>query len=107
MQGDLYFREAKRLIDGAEPKDDPRQWSNRGDSLVALGRHEEGIASYRRAIELDPAFHQALSRKGRGTYRIRRLDKRLERLRAAAIVADPRMPLSVTTWPGASALAPT
>jgi len=69
-QGDLYFREAKRLIEGAEPKDDPRQWSNRGDALVTLGRHREGIASYRRATELDPAFHLALSRKAEVNYRI-------------------------------------
>ena len=62
-QGDLYYREAKRLIEGAEPKEDPREWSNRGDTLVALGRNEEAIACYERATKLDPACHMALTRK--------------------------------------------
>ncbi len=68
-QGDVYYREARRLIDGAEPKDDPREWSNRGDTLVALGRSEEAIACYERATKLDPAYHTALARRAEVHFR--------------------------------------
>jgi serine/threonine protein kinase/tetratricopeptide (TPR) repeat protein len=63
VQGHLHYREAKRLIEGAEPAEDPRQWSQRGDSLAALERYREAIASFTRAIELDPKFERALSRR--------------------------------------------
>jgi serine/threonine protein kinase/tetratricopeptide (TPR) repeat protein len=62
-QGELYFREAVQLIEGAEPKEDPLQWTHRGDSLVALGRTDEARASYQRAIELSRAPHFALARR--------------------------------------------
>jgi serine/threonine protein kinase/predicted Zn-dependent protease len=62
-QGELYFREAARLIEGVEPKEDALQWTHRGDSLVALGRNDEARASYQRAIDLSPAGHVALARR--------------------------------------------
>ncbi|HWE38890.1 MAG TPA: tetratricopeptide repeat protein [Isosphaeraceae bacterium] len=64
-QGQLLYREAKTLIDGAEPADDPRPWCRRGDALAALGRHTEAIAGFGRAIALDPRSHEALSGRSR------------------------------------------
>jgi len=34
-------------------------WSNRGNSLYALGRKEEAIVSYEKAIEFEPDYHEA------------------------------------------------
>jgi serine/threonine protein kinase/tetratricopeptide (TPR) repeat protein len=62
-QGELYVREAKKLIEGAEPKDSPLHWTHRGDSFVALGRNDDARASYQRAIELSPTDHLAPTRR--------------------------------------------
>jgi tetratricopeptide (TPR) repeat protein len=69
-QGQLHYREAARLVAGAEPGEDPRQWSNRGDSLVALERYRDAIASFTRASELDPQFDRALDRRAEAYLRI-------------------------------------
>ena len=42
-EADLYYREAKTLIQGTEPADDPRWLCYRGDSLAAIGRNQEGF----------------------------------------------------------------
>ena len=63
MQCDLYFREAKKLIDGAEPKNGPLHWTLRGDSFVALNRIKDARASYQRAIELSPTDQLAPARR--------------------------------------------
>ena len=42
-------------------------WDSLGEALLAAGRRDEGIAAYRRALELDPQFAsaiQALDRLG-------------------------------------------
>ncbi|HEY8506634.1 MAG TPA: tetratricopeptide repeat protein, partial [Gemmataceae bacterium] len=54
-----HFREAKRLLDGAPPPEDPRLLAVRGRALSYLGRKEEAQASYDRALALgldDPAL---------------------------------------------------
>src|SRR5262249_9799851 len=48
----LHYREAKKLIDGAEPPDDPRLWVIRARTLEALGQYRQAVASYTKAIEL-------------------------------------------------------
>jgi serine/threonine protein kinase/tetratricopeptide (TPR) repeat protein len=53
-QGDLYFREATILIDGKEPAGDLLEWIAQGIALQTLGRNDESISSYNRAIELKP-----------------------------------------------------
>jgi serine/threonine protein kinase/tetratricopeptide (TPR) repeat protein len=54
IQGELFFREASMLVEGKPPKDDPRKWVMRGTALETLHRYDEAIASYSRAIELNP-----------------------------------------------------
>jgi eukaryotic-like serine/threonine-protein kinase len=62
-QADIYYREAKRLIQGSKPQDDPRRLCYRGDSLAALGRNQEALLSYSRALEIAPKFETAWSRR--------------------------------------------
>ncbi len=40
------------------------EWSNKGISLYALGRNEEALHCFDRALEIDPRFAQAWSNKG-------------------------------------------
>ena len=40
------------------------EWSNKGMSLGSLGRHEEAIRCYDRALEFDPQYAHALTNKG-------------------------------------------
>ena len=63
VQENLFFREATLLIEGHEPRDDPRQWYVRGQALVMLGRPKEAIAAYTRALEIDPKYSAALARR--------------------------------------------
>ena len=62
-EADLYYHEAKRLIQGTEPEDDPRRLCYRGDSLAALGRNQEALLSYSRSIEIAPKFETAWYRR--------------------------------------------
>ena len=64
VQENLFFREATLLIEGHEPRDDPRQWYVRGQALVMLGRHKEAIAAYTRAVLIDPKYSAALAPVG-------------------------------------------
>ena len=63
VQGAIYFREAKKLIDGVEEVQDHWGWTNRGDSFVALGRDREAIFSYGKAIQIAPDSVLALTRR--------------------------------------------
>jgi serine/threonine protein kinase/tetratricopeptide (TPR) repeat protein len=56
LYADLIYREAKKLIDGTEPADDPRLAVIRGRALAVLGRDEQAVASFSRAIDLKPAL---------------------------------------------------
>ncbi|HVC96591.1 MAG TPA: tetratricopeptide repeat protein [Pirellulales bacterium] len=62
MPCQLLYREAKTLIDGAPPEEDPRLWVVRGRAWAALEREDEAQACYRRAFKLAPddlAIHLA------------------------------------------------
>ena len=48
--------------------DDHDAWTNRGNSLSALGRNEEAIASYDKAIEFKPDLHEAWYNRGSAAY---------------------------------------
>ncbi len=38
-------------------------WNNKGNSLKGLGRHEEAINSYEKALEIDSKYTRALESK--------------------------------------------
>ena len=63
VQENLFFREATLLIEGHEPRDDPRQWYVRGQALEMLGHPKEAIAAYTRAVEIDPKYSAAFARR--------------------------------------------
>jgi tetratricopeptide (TPR) repeat protein len=46
--------EAKELLDGVRPSDDPRWWVIRGRSLAAVGRLKQAQAEFARAIKARP-----------------------------------------------------
>ncbi len=84
VQENLFLREATLLIEGQEPRDDPRQWYVRGQALVLLGRSKEAIAAYTRALEIDPKYAAALGRRSNLYHRVgdwQNLFKDLEQLR--------------------------
>ncbi len=49
-----------------------RAWSNAADSFIHNRRYEEGIALYKRAIELDPDYLEAYSELGVNLMRLAR-----------------------------------
>jgi tetratricopeptide (TPR) repeat protein len=55
-------------------------WTMRGDALSALRRYEEAVASYRRALALDPRFEEALGNVGVALRELRRFPEALEAL---------------------------
>jgi tetratricopeptide (TPR) repeat protein len=66
-----WYREAHRLIEGADAPDDPRLFVVRGRALAALGRTDPAEAEFARALRLapdDPKIRAACTagRKGRG-----------------------------------------
>jgi tetratricopeptide (TPR) repeat protein len=57
-RGDLASVAAD-LIEGWEPQvDESKEWFDRGNKLYRLGRYEEAISSYDRAIEINPDLHE-------------------------------------------------
>jgi tetratricopeptide (TPR) repeat protein len=43
---------------------DAEEWFDRGNSLLEEGRYEEAIASYDKALEHKPDFHEAWYNRG-------------------------------------------
>jgi tetratricopeptide (TPR) repeat protein len=56
---------------------------NLGGALVALGRHEEAITAYRKAVALDPRFAEAYNHLGRSLAAQGRHDEAVESYRQA------------------------
>jgi serine/threonine protein kinase/Flp pilus assembly protein TadD len=54
LEGRLYYREAKLLIDGSPPPDDPRVHVLRGRALAALRRHAQADTEYTLALQQLP-----------------------------------------------------
>ncbi len=50
-------------------------WNNKGASLRALGRYEEAISCYERALELDPRYANAWNNKGFSLYALGRYEE--------------------------------
>jgi tetratricopeptide (TPR) repeat protein len=64
-----------------EAPDDPMIWNNRGVSLSSLGRYDEAIGSYRKAIDIRPGYWIAWYNLGKAIHR--RADKMLRPARLA------------------------
>jgi tetratricopeptide (TPR) repeat protein len=59
LEGLVLYREAKVLLEGSAPPDDPRALVVRARSFAALGDQNKAIELYRQAIELDPKLAAA------------------------------------------------
>ncbi|HEV7377314.1 MAG TPA: serine/threonine-protein kinase [Pyrinomonadaceae bacterium] len=62
----LTGESAPQAVMGAEL--DAIQWNNKGASLYELGQHEEALACWNKALNLNPLFEQAWLNKGTGLY---------------------------------------
>jgi tetratricopeptide (TPR) repeat protein len=51
------------------------EWYNKGGSLFCLGRYDEAVRSYDRALEIDPRFAAAWNNKGNSFRRLGRHDE--------------------------------
>jgi serine/threonine protein kinase/Flp pilus assembly protein TadD len=71
LESDVHYREAKKLIDGAEPPDDPRLWVIRARALEALGQQREAVAGYTKALEVKPDFIRAWTCRGVAYFKLR------------------------------------
>jgi len=56
----------------------PVEWNNKGSSLGMLGRHEEAIACYDKALELNADFAQAMLNKGVALFSLGRAKESVE-----------------------------
>jgi serine/threonine protein kinase/Flp pilus assembly protein TadD len=54
LEGLVLYREAKILLEGSEPPDDPRRLVMRGRALAALKRDRQAAECYARAVKLSP-----------------------------------------------------
>ena len=50
-------------------------WSNKGVTLVALGRHEEALEAYNKAIDIKPGLHETWYSKGNALNALGRHDE--------------------------------
>ncbi len=69
--------------EGATRADDPYYFYELGNVYVDLSRHEEAIASYRKAIELKPDLIQALVNLGAVLNEVGKMDESIELLTRA------------------------
>ncbi|MDP2937289.1 MAG: serine/threonine-protein kinase [Dehalococcoidia bacterium] len=65
------------------------QWSNKGVSLHSLGRYDEAIRCYDRALELDPQYAAAWINKGNSLHSLGRYDEAI-RCYDRALELDPQ-----------------
>ncbi len=49
-------------------------WNNRGQACFGLGRYEQALADYTRAIEINPDFAEAYRSRAVANYFLRRYD---------------------------------
>jgi tetratricopeptide (TPR) repeat protein len=99
LESSLHYREAKTLIDGFPPADDPRLWVVRGRNLVAVGRDEQAAVSFSKALELQPTFEAAQADLVHAYQRLGRQDKVLaECLREVELEPKNAIALNRLAW---------
>ena len=69
---------------------DAAQWSNKGTSLDNLGRHQDALACYDRAIEINPRYAEAWSNKGVALGKLERYQEAIGCLEGAQRLGDPQ-----------------
>jgi tetratricopeptide (TPR) repeat protein len=60
---------------GQAREDESEEWFDRGNELYGLGRYEEAIASFDRAIEIKSDKHDAWCNRGNALYRLERYEE--------------------------------
>lgn len=66
----------ERQIRAPEPRETSTAfWANKGASLDPLGRYEEAIACYDKALEIDPSLASAWSNKGNSLHNLGRYEQ--------------------------------
>jgi serine/threonine protein kinase/Flp pilus assembly protein TadD len=70
LEGQVYYEEAKRLIDGVPPPNDPRLHVLRARAFAALRRPEKAVTEYDAALQLNPRDPQIAieSHRNRGYF---------------------------------------
>lgn len=64
-------------------------WGTRGDLLADLGRHEEALASYNRAVEIAPSSRRAWMDKAKGLSELHRFEDANAAYERAAELSGP------------------
>ena len=93
LRGDLepiLQRRTCEVVRIPEPRTlDAWEWHNKGNNLVTLGRHEEAVRCYDRALELEPRNAGTWSDKGVSLRRLGRLEEAID-CHEEALEHDPR-----------------
>jgi serine/threonine protein kinase/Tfp pilus assembly protein PilF len=88
VESNVHYREAKTLIDGLPPPEEPWEWVIRGRALATLGRDQEAVASFSRALTLEPTLVSAWINRADAWRRLGAWDKsKADYLRAIDIEA--------------------
>jgi serine/threonine protein kinase/tetratricopeptide (TPR) repeat protein len=89
VQGELLYNEAYALIHGSPAPEDPRLAVRRGRGLGAIGRVDEAIAEYHKAVELNTKYAPAHCNLGRALYTQGKTDEAIAEF-GIAIELDPK-----------------
>lgn len=95
----LFRKRTGRVIElppAAENNDD--FWNNKGASLYALGRHEDAINCFDKAIEINPHGAAAWNNRGNPLMSLGRHEEALA-CYSKALEINPQVPRSAMIWP--------
>lgn len=82
-QGDVVLAESLMCRSVRAQPAQPHVWNNLGNLVFSLGRHDEALNSFDRALELSPGYADAHYNRARALHRMARLPEAAESLRAA------------------------
>ncbi len=75
----ILERRTKRRVQTPQAEDQPANyWSNQGGSLCALGKYDEALACFDKALALEPRYANAWSNKGIALYYLGRNQEALQ-----------------------------